>query len=82
MASRGKRIHSRATRRSRGSSATGQATASGRGVSELAEALDIMLPELSARLAAIEHALVDRQLCTRDDLLRAREFVDLRRGTS
>ncbi len=81
MASRRKRVRSRATRRARGSSVGGRAPAGDRRVTELAEALDIMLPELSARLAALEHVLVDRQLCTRDDLVRAREFVDLRRAT-
>lgn len=47
---------------------------------ELAEALDIMLPELTARLAAVEHLLVEKRLCTHDDLVRSREFVDLRRS--
>jgi len=39
-----------------------------------------MLPELSARLAAIEHLLVEKQCCSREELIRSREFVDLRRS--
>jgi len=46
---------------------------------ELAETLNIMMPELSARVAAIEHLLMEKRICTRDDLIRSREFVDSRR---
>lgn len=56
------------------------ASATNRRLYELAEALDIMLPELTARLAAVEHLLVEKRLCTHDDLVRSREFVDLRRS--
>lgn len=48
---------------------------------ELAETLNIMLPELAARLAALEHLLVEKGLCGRDELASARSFVDPRRGT-
>jgi len=51
-----------------------------RRLEELAEALDVMLPELAARLAALEHLLVEKQICGRDDLMRSRAFVDIRRG--
>jgi Holliday junction resolvasome RuvABC endonuclease subunit len=45
---------------------------------DLAEALEIMLPELTARIAAIEHLLIEKQIGTRNDLMEARKFVDLR----
>ncbi|MGH7205889.1 MAG: hypothetical protein ACREI2_06735 [Nitrospiraceae bacterium] len=39
-----------------------------------------MLPELTARIAALEHLLIEKQVCSRDDLIRSREFVDIRRS--
>ena len=42
---------------------------------ELTERIDIVLPEVTARVAAVEHLLLELKLCTRDDLRRAREFV-------
>ena len=45
-------------------------------LSELAEEMDIMVPELTARIAALEHLLIEKGLCTHDDLVRARRFVD------
>jgi len=42
---------------------------------DLREQVDIVLPEMSARVAALEHLLLELTLCTRDDLRRAREFV-------
>lgn len=50
-------------------------------VNELGEALDIMLPELAARIAALEHLLVDKQICGREDLKRARAFIEMRRAS-
>ena len=47
---------------------------------ELAEEMDIMVPELTARIAALEHLLMEKGLCTRDDLIRARRFVDDQEG--
>jgi hypothetical protein len=46
-----------------------------RRLEELIERIDIVLPEVTARVAALEHLLLDLKLCTRDDLRRAREFV-------
>jgi hypothetical protein len=37
--------------------------------------MDIMVPEVMARIAALEHLLLEKQVCTREDLVRAREFV-------
>lgn len=42
---------------------------------DLREQVDIVLPEMTARVAALEHLLLEQTLCTRDDLRRAREFV-------
>ncbi len=39
------------------------------------ERIDVVLPEVTARVAALEHLLLELNLCTRDDLRRAREFV-------
>ena len=46
-----------------------------RRLDELTERIDIVLPEMTARVAALEHLLLELNLCTRDDLRRAREFV-------
>jgi hypothetical protein len=54
------------------------AKADDRRLADLTEALDIMLPELTARIAAVEHVLVQMEICEREDLIRAREFVDER----
>ncbi len=42
----------------------------------ISERLDIMLPEVMARIAAVEHVLIEKQVCSHDDLLRARQFID------
>lgn len=42
---------------------------------DLRDQIDIVLPEVTARVAALEHLLLERQLCSREDLVRAREFV-------
>jgi len=44
----------------------------------IAETLDIMIPGLTARLAALEHLLIEKQICSHEDLVRSREFVDIR----
>lgn len=49
-------------------------------LADLAEAQEILLPELAARLAALEHLLIERGLCTRDELKQARVFIDTRRS--
>ena len=78
-----KRSHSTrpgAARKKRKSSPSRTAMGDRHRLSDLAETLDIMLPELAARVAAIEHLLIEKQVCTRDDLIQSREFVDLRRS--
>jgi len=42
---------------------------------DLREQVDIMLPEMTARIAALEHLLLEKQLCRREDLIDARQFV-------
>ena len=42
---------------------------------DLTERIDIVLPEVTARVAALEHLLLELKLCTKEDLRRAREFV-------
>jgi len=46
-----------------------------RRLQDLIERIDVVLPEVTARVAALEHLLLELNLCTRDDLRRAREFV-------
>jgi hypothetical protein len=48
-------------------------------LADLAEAQEILLPELAARIAALEHLLLIKGLCTRDELKQARAFIDTRR---
>jgi len=50
-------------------------------LAELAEAQEILLPELAARIAAIEHLLIEKGFCSHDDLKQARTFVDTRRDS-
>ena len=44
-------------------------------LNDLAEQVDIMVPEVTARIAALEHLLLEKRLCTREELRHAREFV-------
>jgi hypothetical protein len=46
-----------------------------RRLDELIERIDVVLPEVTARVAALEHLLLELNLCTLDDLRGAREFV-------
>jgi len=78
-----KRSHSirpGAARKKHKSSPSRTAIGSNRRLSDLTETLDIMIPEFAARVAAIEHLLIEKQICTRDDFIESREFVDLPRG--
>ena len=44
---------------------------------DLIEKCDLVLPEVTARVAALEHLLREKQLVTRQDLISARAFVRL-----
>jgi Holliday junction resolvasome RuvABC endonuclease subunit len=46
-----------------------------RRLQDLREQVDIVLPEMTARIAALEHLLLEKHLCTRKDLIDARLFV-------
>ena len=48
-----------------------------RQVQDLRDQIDIVLPEMTARIAALEHLLLEKHLCTRSDLTDARQFVRL-----
>ena len=57
------------------SSAKGGNSGVNRQLDDLREQVDIMLPEMAARIAALEHLLLEQELCTRKDLIDARQFV-------
>ena len=42
----------------------------------IAERLDMMLPEVMSRIAAVEHVMVEKGWCSHADLRRARKFID------
>lgn len=42
---------------------------------DLCEQVEIMLPEITGRIAALEHLLFEKQLCSRKELIDARQFV-------
>jgi len=42
----------------------------------MGERLDMMLPEVMARIAAVEHVLIEKKVCSHEDLLSARQFID------
>ena len=46
-----------------------------RRLQDVTDRIDIVLPEVTARVAALEHLLLELNLCTREDLRRARDFV-------
>lgn len=46
-----------------------------RRVEDVTDRLDIVLPEVTARVAALEHLLLKLNVCTRDGLRQARAFV-------
>lgn len=70
--------HQARARKRKRSALSNQDIAVNRRLGELAEVVDIMVPELTARVAAVEQLLVEKQVCTHDDLIRSREFIDSR----
>lgn len=46
-----------------------------RQLEDLSEKFDLVLPEVTARVAALEHVLRERELVTRKDLISARAFI-------
>lgn len=45
-------------------------------VETITERLDMMLPEVMSRIAAVEHLLVEKNICSPNDLRRSRQFID------
>jgi hypothetical protein len=76
-----KGFHKKLVKKNRRSRAAKPATSSTR-LAELAEVQEILLPELAARIAALEHVLIEKRICTRDELKQARVFIDTRRAFS
>ncbi len=81
MAGRKKPARRRAQRRQRSKSRSRPAAPSATGrigtdLDALTERLDMMLPELIARVAAAEHLLVEKGICSHEDLVRSRRFID------
>jgi Holliday junction resolvasome RuvABC endonuclease subunit len=70
----------RARKKLRRSKTTKPATSSSR-LAELAEVQEILLPELAARIAAIEHLLIEKGLCSYNDLKQAREFIKIQESS-
>jgi Holliday junction resolvasome RuvABC endonuclease subunit len=71
-----KRVQSRVVGRAKkGSVAKGGDAGLSRRLRDLHEQVDLVLPEMTARIAALEHLLLEKQLCTRKDLVDARQFV-------
>jgi len=59
----------------KGTSANSAPAGLNRRLDELIERIDIVLPEVTARVAALEHLLLELNVCTTDDLRGAREYV-------
>jgi Holliday junction resolvasome RuvABC endonuclease subunit len=67
---------SRVTRRKGSSSKRQDTTAEMRQqLDDLSEKFDLVLPEVTARVAALEHLLREKELVSRADLISARAFV-------
>lgn len=67
---------SRVTRRKASPSKAKNRTAELRQLLEdLSEKFDLVLPEVTARVAALEHLLREKELVSRADLISARAFV-------
>lgn len=74
-ASRKKKVASRKSTRPQRVSASRAPGGMAKTIESLNERLDIMLPEVMFRIAAIEHLLVKNQLCLYDELINARQFI-------
>ncbi len=59
----------------------GAVKVSGQIFDALNERLDIMLPEVMFRIAAIEHIMVKNQLCSYEELVNARQFIQEQEAT-
>ena len=64
-----------ANQKRKGAAAKSGETGMTRRLQDLVERIDVVLPEVAARVAALEHLLLELKLCTKEDLRSAREFV-------
>lgn len=71
-----KRASQRTVRRAKkGAASKGADSGLSRRLQDLREQIDIVLPEVTGRIAALERLLIGKRLCTRADLIDARAFV-------
>ena len=71
-----KRVQGRVVgREKKGPAAKREDSGLSRKLQDLREQVDIVLPEMTARIAALEHLLREKEICTRQDLISARAFV-------
>lgn len=67
--------HTRKTKKSQRTRSSRAPKLTAKTLHALNERLDMMLPEVMYRIAAIEHLLVKNQLCLYDELINARQFI-------
>lgn len=63
-------------KRQRGTASTRSPKAHAATMDAVSERLDMMLPEVMARIAAVEHVLIEKRICSHEDLVEARKFID------
>ena len=65
----------RQTKRSQSTRTAPVSKPTGKSLEALNDRLDMMLPEVMFRIAALEHLLVKNQLCSYEELVNARQFI-------
>lgn len=65
----------RKAKRPQRSRTPGASAVTGKSLAALNERLDMMLPEVMFRIAALEHLLVKNQLCSYEELVNARQYI-------
>lgn len=73
-----RKVFKRSTQRKkqRGTASTRSPKAGAVTMDAISERLDMMLPEVMRRIAAVEHVLIEKRICSHEDLLEARKFID------
>jgi uncharacterized FlaG/YvyC family protein len=72
---RKKMTPARQTKKSQSTRTARVSNPTGKSLEALNERLDMMLPEVMFRIAALEHLLVKNQLCSYEELVNARQFI-------
>ncbi len=72
---RKKMTPARQTKKSQSTRTARVSKPTGKSLEALNERLDMMLPEVMFRIAALEHLLVKNQLCSYEELVNARQFI-------